>query len=84
LSSNNNDRNRDVLFKRSTDGGATFDNTKKLSNTPGNLSFLKITNGNAIGGDIFVIWADNTHGKSAVFFTSSIDNGLTFNVEKLS
>ncbi len=83
LSSNNNDGNWDVLFKRSTDGGATFGNTKNLSNSPGTLGYLKMID-NGFGGDIFVVWADNTPGKSGVFFTSSIDNGLTFSVQKLS
>jgi len=68
--------NSNILFSRSTDGGATFSAAKNLSNSPG-FSFNPRIAVDSSGG-INVVWEDNTPGNLDVFFSRSTDNGATF------
>lgn len=69
--------NFEVLFKRSTDSGASFDSTKNLSNNPPDSLSPKIK---ASGNNVYVIWDDeSTVGVSTdVFYKRSTNNGASF------
>ncbi|PYU11662.1 MAG: hypothetical protein DMG37_15985 [Acidobacteria bacterium] len=67
----------DVFFSRSTDGGATFSTPLDVSNHPGSRIFSpEIAVGP--GGNVYIIWADNSLGQFAEFFSRSSDGGSTF------
>jgi hypothetical protein len=75
-------RNYDILFKRSTDNGSTFDQEINLSNNTGFSEHPQIS---SVTDHVHVIWADDTNDNKQVFFKKSDDNGNSFGEEiKLS
>jgi hypothetical protein len=70
------DTNSNILFSRSTDGGATFSTPESLSQTSG-LSFNPRIAVDTQGG-INVVWEDDSPGNLDVFFSRSTDGGTTF------
>src|SRR5438309_5249611 len=74
--------NSNILFSRSTDGGATFLPTpaaKQVSNSPG-CSFSPVMALDA-GANINIVWEDSpdcSFGTSNIFFSRSTDGGMTF------
>ena len=60
----------DVLFRRSTNGGASFENAVNLSNR----SFSPTPRIAVSGSNIYIVWG----AMRTLFFTSSRDGGLTF------
>jgi hypothetical protein len=86
--SDNSKGNYDILFKRSTDGGSTFNFTKDLSNND-KLSARSGTNITAFnpqietsGKNVYVVWENHNKmqyaNKSDVFMKKSTDGGATF------
>ena len=70
------DTNSNILFSRSTDGGATFSAPKNISNSSGfsfNPSIAVDTH-----GSINVAWEDDTPSNLDVMYSRSTDAGLTF------
>ncbi|MFQ5969793.1 MAG: sialidase family protein [Nitrososphaerales archaeon] len=70
-------RKFDILFRASTDNGASFGNTVKLNNDAGFLSDPRRSDPPQIavsGSSIYVVWVDS----GEVFFTGSKDNGASF------
>ena len=72
--------NFDILFRASTNGGATFTPSlsqpaANLSNNPGgSIEPQLATSGNGV----CLSWRDSTLGNSQIFFRSSSNNGATF------
>ena len=76
---NLNEKNRfnyDIFFKKSIDGGKTYDETINLSN---NIGFSEHPQIAISENNVYVVWADNTFGKREIYFTKSKDGGITFN-----
>jgi len=69
-----------VFFSRSTDGGATFSTPQNLSNSPAGSMSPQIAVDS--GGNINVVWVDNTPSNYQIFFSGSIDRGATFSTPK--
>jgi hypothetical protein len=69
--------NRFILFKRSTDGGKTFDNAITLSgNSPSAVFNPKLS---SEGNNVFVVWqGDSNSGNQDILMRKSTDNGKTF------
>ncbi len=68
--------NRRVIFTRSTDLGATFSESRDISQSEG-AAFepeICVDQTDAIN----VVWEDTAAGNSAIMFARSVDNGLTF------
>jgi hypothetical protein len=62
--------------------GQSFGNITNLSNNTGVSSNPQIT---TFGSNIYVVWRDNSSGNDDIYFSSSLDNGTTFNgIENLS
>ena len=72
---NDSPGNFDVFFTRSTDGGQTFSPLSNLSHSPGSASSAQI--GADTGGNVNVIWVDNTPPSSStdIYFTRSANGG---------
>jgi|GEM_PF-1282592 len=75
---NNSSGNFDVFFTRSTDGGQTFSPLSNLSHSPGSASSAQI--GTDPGGNLNVIWVDNTPPSSStdIYFSRSANGGTSF------
>jgi hypothetical protein len=62
--------------------GQFFGNLTNLSNNTGFSSNPQIT---TFGSNVYVVWRDNSSGNDDIYFSSSVDNGTTFNgIENLS
>src|SRR5437867_2468070 len=68
--------NNDIFFSRSIDGGVTFSPPKNVSQNAGSSVFPQIAVDS--GGNINVVWEDNTPGNFNIFFSRSSDGGVTF------
>jgi hypothetical protein len=68
-------RNYDILFKRSTDNGSTFEQEINLSNNKGFSEHPQIS---SVADHVHIIWTDDTSGNKQVYFKTSSDNGNTF------
>ncbi|HEV2489900.1 MAG TPA: PKD domain-containing protein [Candidatus Acidoferrales bacterium] len=68
--------NSNILFSRSTDGGATFSAAMNLSQTSG-FSFNPRIAVDGKGG-VNVVWEDSTPGNTVIMFSRSTDGGVTF------
>lgn len=74
----NNSPDQNVYFRRSTDGGATFDRIIRLSDSasPQFATFPKMA---AYGNYVYVAWMEGTNSEdSKVVFRRSTDGGATF------
>ena len=69
------DKNYDVYFAKSTDGGKSFSQPLNISNTPGASGWPQIA---VNGRDIYVSWVDNTPGKFDIYIAKSADGGDSF------
>ena len=68
--------NFDIIYKRSTDGGASFtEPSKNLSGNAGSSFRSAIA---VSGNNVHVVWQDDTLGNSDIFYRRSTDSGATF------
>jgi len=70
--------NGDILFKRSTDGGKSFDKTINLSNNNGESTGFTGPQIAKSGSNVYVVWEDDSNGDTEIFFRASTDNGAHF------
>jgi ethanolamine utilization microcompartment shell protein EutL len=74
--------NNQVLYRRSTDGGVTFEETINLSNSPGNSGLATMATS---GVNVYVMWEDDATGNVEILYRRSTDGGSTFSqTENLS
>ena len=62
--------NFDIFFKASGNEGDTFGSTKNLSNNNGESSVPQIISS---GGNIYVVWQDDTPGNFDILFKKGVD-----------
>jgi len=67
--------NDEIYYKRSTDGGATWDADKRLTNNSSTSYNASIA---AIGSVMSVVWRDNRDGNEEIYYKRSSDVGVTF------
>lgn len=69
------DKNYDIYFAKSSNGGKTFDRPIDISNSPGASGWPQI-----VGDDnnVYVSWVDNTSGKFDIYIAKSTDDGDSF------
>jgi hypothetical protein len=67
-----------VFFKRSTDGGASFDDTINLSNSQGNSTNPEFSVDNS--SSIYTVWQNQGHNNKTheIILKRSIDGGASF------
>src|SRR5579864_8326913 len=68
--------NSNILFSRSTDGGATFSTPVNLSKSSGFSFNPRIAIGGA--GSVNVVWEDETPSNTNIMFSHSTNAGATF------
>jgi hypothetical protein len=70
--------NTEILYRRSTDGGASFGSTDNLSNSAG-FSFDPAIS--AFGNNVYVVWSDDSPGNADILFKRSLDSGESFSID---
>ncbi len=68
-----------VFFSRSSDSGQTFSTPLNISNHQGSPAESERVAVDA-AGNIYVVWSEDSSGAHTIFFSRSIDNGVTFSV----
>ena len=70
--------NKEIMFTKSLDNGATFSKVINISNTLKNSNRQEIS---AYNENVYVVWQDTQQNNtnSSIMFKSSIDGGNTFN-----
>jgi len=68
--------NYDILFAKSTDGGATFTTPVNISKNVGASGWPQVS----VSGNIYVIWEDITTGNYDILISKSTDGGATFTI----
>ncbi|MGI0087557.1 MAG: PEFG-CTERM sorting domain-containing protein [Nitrosotalea sp.] len=69
------DKNYDVLFAKSNDGGQTFGTPINVSNNPGASGWPQIS---VDSGNVYISWVDNTLGNYGIYIAKSADAGNSF------
>jgi hypothetical protein len=69
----------EVYYRRSSDGGTTWDTTRRLTNASGLSSLPAIT---ASGGNVHVVWSDQRDSAYEIYHVGSTDDGTTWGVEQ--
>jgi hypothetical protein len=75
MDKSHDNRNYDIYFKKSTDGGATFSKGINISNNSGYSEHPQIA---VSGSNVYVAWTDNTLLNQEILFKMSTDGGNTF------
>ncbi len=63
------------MYRRSTNGGASFGSTLNLSNNSGNSGVPAVA---ASGNKVYVVWEDNTPGNFDILYKRSTNSGANF------
>jgi BNR repeat-like domain len=71
--------NDEVYFRKSNDGGATWQSVKRLTN---NSSWSQAAAIAASGANVYVTWHDGTPGNNEIFFRKSTDGGANWQTAK--
>jgi len=72
------DGNREVYYKRSTDGGSTWGDDKRLTNDPADSWYPLIT---ASASVVHVVWYDGRDGNSEIYYKRSGNAGVDWGAD---
>jgi hypothetical protein len=72
--------NLEIFYKKSTDGGATWSTSKRLTSTSGSSRNPAIVVGSS--GNLHLVWDDDTTGNSEIYYKKSTDGGATWSTDK--
>lgn len=67
--------NYQIMYRRSTDGGASFGDIVNLSNTAGNSYGTDVA---ASENNVYVVWYDNSSGEYEIMYRRSTDGVASF------
>jgi len=68
--------NSEIYYKKSTDGGATWMSSQRLTSTPGYSEYADIAVD--ASGNPHVVWDDDTPGNTEIYYKKSKDGGGTW------
>jgi hypothetical protein len=72
--------NKEIFYKKSTDGGATWTSAKRLTWNSGDSEFPAIATDSS--NNVHVVWHDDTPGNKEIFYKKSTDGGATWTSAK--
>jgi carboxyl-terminal processing protease len=72
------DGNDEVYYKRSVDGGATWDSDVRLSNDPEYSGLPSVA---VSGSVVHIAWEENRNGNGEIYYIRSVDNGTNWGPE---
>ena len=67
--------NYEIYFRKSADGGATWQSAQRLTNNPGFSSNPRIAK---YGSNVYIVWSDSNPGNEEIYFCRSADSGTTW------
>jgi len=70
--------NREVYYKRSTDGGTSWGADIRLTNNPGESRGSSVS---VSGSLVNVVWFDNSDGNEEIYYKRSIDGGISWGAD---
>jgi len=68
----------EIYYKRSTDGGSTWEADYRLTNSPG---YSQLPSIGVSGSSVHVVWSDDRDGNQEIYYKRSTDAGLTWSVD---
>ena len=69
------DHNEEIYYRRSTDGGETWEVEKRLTNSDGRSFYPKMASDS---NGLHVVWMDNRSGNYEVYYATSTDGGVNW------
>jgi hypothetical protein len=72
--------NGEIYYRRSSDGGATWTASKRLTWTSGSSEYPDLAVDSS--GNLHVVWHDDTPGNKEIYYKSSLDGGTTWTASK--
>ena len=72
--------NEEIIYKRSTDGGATWSAQKRMTFTSGWSADNRVII--VPGNDVYILYGDDTPGNEEIFYKKSTDSGVTWSAPK--
>jgi hypothetical protein len=72
------DGNYEIYYKRSTDGGTTWDADTRFTNDPASSENPSVA---VSGSTIHVVWSDNRDGNYEIYYKRSTDGGTTWDAD---
>jgi hypothetical protein len=70
--------NFEILYRRSTDGGANFGENGVAINLSNNAGTSTIPFVAASGNNVYIVWEDDTSGNFEILYRKSTDGGASF------
>ena len=67
------DGEEEIYYKRSTDGGSSWEPDLRLTYSPGLSEWSSMA---VSGSDVYVVWWDNRSGGTAIYYIRSTDSGV--------
>ncbi len=72
------DGNREIYYKRSTDGGVSWGADTRLTNNSANSWYPSVSVSSSV---VHVVWQDNRDGNEAIYYKRSTDGGLSWGTD---
>jgi hypothetical protein len=72
------DGNREIYYKRSTDGGISWGADTRLTNNPDNSWYPSVS---VSGSGVHILWQDNRDGNYEIYYKRSTDGGVSWGAD---
>ncbi len=73
--------NEEIMLKRSTNGGLNWSNDMRITSDAANSRTPAIFAHKTIYEALYLVWEDTRDGNSEIYYTRSIDGGITFTAQ---
>jgi len=68
----------EILYRRSTDDGASWEELVRLSNDAANSDYPSL---GVSGSEVHAVWQDDRDGNSEIYYSQSVDSGVSWGPE---
>jgi len=72
------DGNYEIYYKRSTDGGISWEADTRLTN---NSAYSLNPSGAVSGSDVYVVWSEDRDGNNEIYFKRSTNDGVSWEAD---
>jgi hypothetical protein len=74
----NRDGNTEIYYKRSTNGGVSWETDTRLTNDNSNSNYPSVS---VTGTTVHVVWQDNRDGNAEIYYKRSTDGGVNWEAD---